>query len=161
MELTDIVPIERWKSIADQIHEKFGFNGTVYKKDNYVLVKSDGWANKVCPAIKSGDSVVVCSSAQQRLSQIAQEKKDSVVDECDAGFVKFLVPLYSGSEFVGMIGGCGCLAENTEIDTFHIGKLLKREDIADILSSTKHITDDKLRDVVQFAQAQASEISVV
>ena len=33
MELIDIMSLERWKSIADQIHEKFGFNGTVYKKD--------------------------------------------------------------------------------------------------------------------------------
>ncbi len=75
MELTDLMALERWKSMVDQIHEKFGFNGTAYRKDNSVLVKSDGWANKVCPAIKSGDSVVVCSSAQQRLSKIAQEKK--------------------------------------------------------------------------------------
>ncbi len=154
MELTDLMALERWKSMVDQIHEKFGFNGTAYRKDNSVLVKSDGWANKVCPAIKSGDSVVVCSSAQQRLSKIAQEKKDCVVDECDAGFIKFLIPLYVGSEFAGMIGGCGCLAENAEIDTFHIGKLLKK-DVPDILGSTKHITNDKLKEAVQFVHEQA------
>ncbi len=160
MELIDIMSLERWKSLADQIHEKFGFNGTVYKKDNYVLVKSEEWANKVCPAIKSGDSVFVCSSAQLRLSKIAQEKKECVVDECDAGFVKFLMPLYIDNEFAGMIGGCGCLAENTEIDVFYISKLLKKEDITDILSSTKHIPKDKLREAIQFVQKQAREITV-
>jgi len=160
MELTDIMALERWKIIADQLHEKFGFNGTVYKKDNSVLVKSDGWANKVCPAIKSGDSVFVCSSAQQRLSKIAQEKKDCVVDECDAGFIKFLMPLYVSNEFAGMIGGCGCLAENTEIDAFHISKLLKKEDITDILSSTKHIPKDKISEAIQFVQKQARKIVV-
>jgi len=160
MELTDIMSFEGWKSIADQIHEKFGFNGTVYKKDNYVLAKSDGWANNICPAIKAGDSVSVCSSAQLRLSKIAQEKKECIVDECDAGFVKFLMPLYIGNEFAGMIGGCGCLAENTEIDAFHISKLLKKEDITDILSSTKHIPKDELREAVQFVQKQARKIVV-
>ncbi len=160
MELTDTVSLEKWKSIVDQIHEKFGFNGTVYRKDNSVLAKSEGWANKVCPAIKSGDSVVVCSSAQQRLSKIAQEKKDCAVDECDAGFIKFLMPLYIGNELAGTIGGCGCLDENTEIDAFHIGKLLKKEDITDILSSTKHISKDKLREAIQFVQKQAREITV-
>jgi ligand-binding sensor protein len=158
MELTDIMSLERWKSIADQIHEKFGFNGTVFKKDNNVLVKSDGWANKVCPAIKSGESVFVCSSAQQRLFRTAQEKKDCVVDECDAGFIKFLMPLYIGSEFAGMIGGCGYLAENTKIDAFYISKLLKKEDITDLLSSTKYITKDKLMEVIQFVQGQAQTI---
>ncbi len=161
MELTDIMSLERWLVIPDRLHEKFGFNGTVYRKDNSVLVKSGGWANKVCPAIKSGDSVVVCSSAQQRLSKIAQEKKDCVVDECDAGFIKFLMPLYVNSEFVGMIGGCGCLAIDTEIDGFHISKLLNEEDIADILSSTKHISKDALREAMQFVQEQAREIVAV
>ena len=154
MELTDIMPLESWKSIADKIHDKFGFNGTIYKKDNFVLAKSDGWANMVCPAIKSGDSVSVCSSAQQRISKIAQEKKDCVVDECDAGFIKFLMPLYKSDEFVGMIGGCGCLAENTEIDAFHISKLIKKEDVSDILNSTKHIPKDKLAEAIQFVQKQ-------
>jgi hypothetical protein len=160
MELTEIMSFESWKSIADQIHDRFGFNGTIYKKDNFVLAKSDGWANMVCPAIKSGDSVFVCSSAQQRLSKIAQDKKDCVVDECDAGFMKFLVPLYSGNEFVGMIGGCGCLAENAEIDAFHISKLIKKENIADILHSTKYIPRDKLSEAIQFVQKQARKIVV-
>ena len=161
MELTDIMALERWKIIADQLHEKFGFNGTVYKKDNSVLVKSDRWANKVCPAIKSGESVFVCSSAQQRLSKITQEKKDCVVDECDAGFIKFLMPLYISNEFAGMIGGCGCLAENTKIDTFHICKLLKKEDITDILGTTKHIPRDKLKEAIQFARQQAQGAAIV
>jgi Sensory domain found in PocR len=155
MELTDIKPLESWKSIADQIHDKFGFNGTVYKKDNFVLAKSDGWANKVCPAIKAGDSVVVCSSAQQRLSKIAQEKKDCVVDECDAGFIKFLMPLYISNEFAGLIGGCGCLAERTEIDAFHISKLLKKEDITDMIGTTKSISGDLLEEAVQFVRQKA------
>jgi len=159
MELTDVMSLEKWKSIVDQIHEKFGFNGTAYKKDNSVLAKSGGWANKVCPAIKSGDSIFVCSSAQMRLFKNAQEKKDCVVDECDAGFIKFLIPIYVGNEIAGMIGGCGCLAENTEIDVFHLSKLLKKEDITDILSSTKHISEDKLKEAVQFVQEQVRKVT--
>jgi len=149
------MPLESWKSIADQIHDKFGFNGAVYKKDNFILVKSDGWANQVCPAIKAGDSVVVCSSAQQRLAKIAQEKKDCVVDECDAGFIKFLMPLYASNEFVGLIGGCGCLAEKTEMDAFHLSKLLKQQDISDIIGTTKSIPGVLLEEAIQFARQKA------
>ena len=160
MELTDIMPLESWQSIADQIHEKFGFNGTVYKKDNFILAKSDGWANKVCPAIKAGDSVVVCSSAQQRLSKIAQERKDCVVDECDAGFIKFLMPLYVSNEFAGLIGGCGCLAEKTELDAFHLSKLLKQQDISDIIGTAKSIPGVLLEEAIQFARQKAQEVAV-
>ena len=159
MELTDIMPLESWKSIADQIHDKFGLNGAAYKKDNFILVKSDGWANKVCPAIKSGDSVVVCSTAQQRIAKLAQEKKDCVIDECDAGFIKFLMPLYVGNEFAGLIGGCGRLAEGATIDAFHISKLLEREDIADIIGTTKSIPRTLLEEAVQFARQKARGVA--
>ena len=100
MELTDIMPVEGWKAIAENINRNFGMNGTVYHKDNSVLAKSDGWANKVCPAIKSGDSVVVCASAQQRLSRIVQANKDFATGECDAGCIKFLIPVFFKGDFV-------------------------------------------------------------
>lgn len=73
--MIDIMSLKRWKSIADQIHEKFGFNGTVYKKDNYVLAKSEEWANKVCPAIKSGDSVFVCSSLNCDFPKLLRKRR--------------------------------------------------------------------------------------
>ncbi len=159
MELTDIMPLESWKSIADHLYDKFGFNGVVYKTDNFILAKSDGWANKVCPAIKAGDSVVVCSSAQQRIAKMVQEKKDCVIDECDAGFIKFLMPLYVRDEFTGMIGGCGCLAESTSIDAFHLSKLLKREDIADIIDTTKNIPGNALAEAIQFVRQKADRLA--
>ena len=159
MELTDIRPAEDWKAIAENINRNFGMNGTVYHKDNRVLAKSDGWANKVCPAIKSGDSVVVCSSAQQRLSKIAEENKNFVTGECDAGCIKFLVPIFFRDEFVGMVGGCGCVPEGSELDTFYIGKLLSKtkEETEKLLASVNHVTDDKLNEAISYTRKQLQE----
>ena len=156
MELTDIRPVEDWKVIAENINKNFGMNGTVYYKDNRVLAKSDGWANKVCPAIKSGDSVVVCSSAQKRLSKIAEENKNFAVGECDAGCIKFLVPVFFKGEFVGMVGGCGCLPEGSEVDAFYIGKLLSKtkEETEQLLASVNHITDERLNEAVSYTREQ-------
>jgi hypothetical protein len=159
MELTDIRPVEDWKIIAENINRNFGMNGTVYHRDNSVLAKSDGWANKVCPAIKAGDSVVVCSSAQQRLSKIVQDNKNFAVGECDAGCTKFLVPVFFKGEFVGMVGGCGCVPEGSEVDAFYIGKLLSRtrEETEKLLASVKHITEDKLNEAISYTRKQLQE----
>jgi ligand-binding sensor protein len=159
MELADIMPVEGWKAIADNINRDFGMNGTVYHKDNSVLAKSDGWANKVCPAIKAGDSVVVCSSAQQRLSKTVRENKNFAVGECDAGCTKFLVPIFFRDEFVGMVGGCGCVPEGSEVDAFYIGKLLSKtkEETEKLLASVNHITDDKLNEAISYTRKQLQE----
>jgi ligand-binding sensor protein len=159
MELTDIMPVEDWKAIAENINRKFGMNGTVYHKDNSVLAKSAGWANKVCPAIKAGDSVVVCSSAQQRLSKIAAENKNFATGECDAGCMKFLVPVFFKGEFVGMVGGCGRVPEGSEVDAFYIGKLLSKtkEETERLLASVNHITDEGLNAAISYTRKQLQE----
>jgi ligand-binding sensor protein len=156
MELTDIMPIEQWKQLVEEINTRFGFNGTAYYINNNILVKSDEWANKLCPAIKAGDSRVVCATAQQRASQKAQDKKVTVIEECDAGFTKFVIPVFVDNEFAGMIGGCGCLLGGTEIDSFYISKLLKKDEegIKDLLNTIQHISQDRLEEAINYVQAQ-------
>ena len=159
MELTDIMPMEKWKQLVEDIHTRFGFNGTAYYINNNVLVKSDGWANKLCPAIKAGDSRVVCATAQQRASQRAQEEKGTVVEECDAGFIKFVIPVFVDNEFAGMIGGCGCLSGDTEVDSFHVSKLLKKEEaeIKDLFNNIQHISQGRLEEAIKYVQGQIAE----
>lgn len=159
MELNNIMPFEKWKELAEDINTRFNFNGTVFDKNNNVVAKSEGWANKVCPAIKSGDSRVICASAQQRISNVAREKKEPVIEECDAGFIKFVIPIFVGNEFVGMAGGCGCLSGDTEVDSFYVSKLLKKEEegIDDLLKSVRHITQDKLEEAIRYVQEHIEE----
>jgi ligand-binding sensor protein len=159
MDLTHVMPVEQWKKLVEEIHTRFGFNGTAYYINNNVLTKSDGWANKLCPAIKAGDSRVVCAAAQQRASQKAREEKITVVEECDAGLTKFVIPIFFNNEFIGMVGGCGCLSGDTEIDSFYVSKLLKKEDeeMKALLNPIRHISQDKLEEAIRYVQGQIEE----
>ncbi|MGQ9570902.1 MAG: PocR ligand-binding domain-containing protein [Thermodesulfovibrionales bacterium] len=145
MELTDIMPVEEWKRLAEDIHIRFGFNGAVYDKNNNVFAKSEGWANKLCPSTKAGDSRIACAAAQQWCSKEVKEKKETAVVECDAGLIKFGVPIFIDGALIGMVGGCGCLLGDTELDAFYIGKLLKREEeIKDLLITVPCVSQDKV-----------------
>jgi ligand-binding sensor protein len=158
MELTDIMPVEGWKMLAEDIYTRFGCNGTVFNKSNNVLVKSEKWANKICPSIKAGDSRVICATAQQRMSKVAEEKKEPVIEECDAGFTKFVIPIFTDDEFVGMIGGCGCLLEGSEVDAFYIGKLLKKEEgVKDLLPTIRYFSKDELSEAIRYVQGRVEE----
>ncbi len=159
MELSDIMPIEKWKQLAEDIYNRFGFNGAVYDKNDNVFAKSEGWANKVCPAIKAGESRVSCASAQQRCSKESKEKEKPVIVECDAGLIKFVVPIFVNNELVGTAGGCGYLAEESEVDDFYVSKLLKKEEkeVKPLLPTIQRISQKKLEETIRYVQDQIAE----
>ena len=161
MELIDLVEISEWKKIAEDIYNKFGFNGTVYKHDNFILTKSEKMANNLCPVIKSSkNSIVICSSAQQRLAKIVHDSRGLAVGECDAGFIKFVLPIFVRGEIWGMIGGCGCLLDQSSVDTFYVAKLLGKDE-EEIKASTKNIpqiSSDKLTEAIACVQVNIDRI---
>jgi ligand-binding sensor protein len=160
MELINLMPIENWKHLADNIYARFGFNGAILDKNNILVCSSTRWANKICPEIKGGDNRILCASAQKRLSKMAEDKKEPVIDECDAGFVKFVVPVFSDDEFLGTVSGCGSLLDDAELDAFYIGKLLNREeeDIKDFLITVPRISKNKVNEAIKYVQEKIKEI---
>jgi len=160
MELTDIQTVEEWKKLADEIFNRYGLNGTVYKPDNFKLVKSDNWANKICPIIQGGKNVVICGASQKRISNLAIESKEPISEECEAGFMKFVVPLFVKGELLGMVGGCGCLLSGSNVDTFYLSKLLKKDekDIKELLPSVPQLSREKLQEAIKFVKEKLDEI---
>lgn len=155
MELTDLMPIDRWRQLAEDIYTLFGLNGAVLDKNNVLVHSSTKWANRICPDIKGGDNRVLCASAQKRLSKMAEEKREPVIDECDAGFVKFVVPIFSDDQFLGTVSGCGSLLGDSEADSFYIGKLLNKdeEEIKDLLNVICRISQDRVEEAIRYIQA--------
>ncbi len=159
MELTDIMPIEDWKKLAEEIYARFGLNGGVYDKNAMLISSSTGWANQICPIIRGGDSRVVCISASQRFSKMAKEKREPIIEECDAGFVKFVVPIFVNDEFSGLAGGCGSLLKDSEADSFYISKLLKKEEeeIKDLIITVRRISQDKVEEAIRYVQGRVEK----
>ena len=154
MELTNIISIESWRQLAEDVHKRFGFNSCIYNKDNFIIHSPVGWANEVCPLIKAGESRIICASSQQNFAKKLLESRGPVIDECEAGFTKFLVPIFLDGEFLGSAGGCGCLITDNHIDTFHISKEVgKSEDeIKSLLNTVPRISRDKITDALTYLQ---------
>ena len=53
----------------------------------------------------------------------ARRTKAPVIEECDAGLVKIVVPIFSGDEFLGAAGGCGLLLDDGKVDSFAVNKI--------------------------------------
>jgi ligand-binding sensor protein len=161
MELTDLVDVNDLKTIVEGIY-KFGFTGTIYKKDNFILVKSERPANDLCPVIKSGkDSVTICSSAQQRLAKTAHDSKKPAVDQCDAGFVKFLMPIFIKDEFLGTAGGCGCLVDDASVDSFYVARQIGKDEkyVETLSADVCRITSSELSEVIEYVRENIDRFS--
>jgi len=160
MELTDLIPLESWKQLAEDVYKKFGFNSCIYNKDNMLIHSPVGWANEVCPLIKAGDSRVICATSQQNFFKKVLKSINPVIDECEAGFSKFLVPIFINGDFLGSAGGCGCLITGNTIDTFYISKLVGKDEkeIKSLVNTIPKIEKNKIEEALLYLQKQLEQI---
>jgi len=137
MKLIDIYPIEKWTVFEKNIHEKSGMDANVFNPDGIRITEYKEWVNRLCPAIKSIDKgqSYICAIAHMNIAVQAMQTRVPAIEECDAGLIKLVVPIFIGDEFVGAVGACGLLAEDGEVDAFLINKTTDmNEDVIQNLS---------------------------
>ena len=125
MELTDICTLEEWVTLENELFEQFKFQGFVFNPQGIRITETKNSANPLCPAIKALENgqTFICSSAHSNMTQAVKASKKSMMEGCDAGFAKWVVPVHVEGEFLGVVGGCGMVLEGEEVDTFAINKI--------------------------------------
>lgn len=147
MELTDIMPVDKWDALAEELYKLCGMNVRVYNTEGKVITSHMEWANKLCPLIRSSREglMTVCSLAQQNVSAQARKLKTPVMSECDAGLIKFVVPIFRGEEFLGTFGACGLRESDVEVETSLLYDItgIDLEELQKEASEVKEITKEK------------------
>jgi hypothetical protein len=125
MKLTDILPAEIWRAIEKEANQKFGLKASVFDADGRRITGEALPANRLCPAIagsKDGQTHI-CARAHQDIIARVRRDQAPVIDGCDAGMVKIVVPITVDGEFLGAFGGCGRPLEGEGIAPFYISKV--------------------------------------
>ena len=163
MKLTDIMPLEAWVSLEREINETFGLNGVVYDTEGVRVTDFISWANPLCPAIKKTPEgqTQICALAHQNMATRAQRNGEPIVDECDAGMVKVVVPILVDGEFVGTCGGCGRAPDDSEVDTFYVGKVtaIPEEKVIELSRDVETLDPDRVAELARFLQKRVAEIT--
>ena len=117
MELTDILSVEAWAQFEKELSERFHLNCTVYKSDGISITGKQNFCNKLCPEIKATDKgqAFICAVAHMNLANQARDECRPVIEECDAGFGKLVVPIFVDGEFLGAVSACGLLLDGGEL----------------------------------------------
>jgi len=158
MELTDILPLEKWVEFEKKIHKKSGLDVNVFNEKGIRITDYKVWVNNLCPAIKATDKgqSFICAVAHMNLSVESMKTKKPVIEECDAGLLKFVVPIFANDEFLGAFGACGLLLDDGAVDSFLVNKItdIAEEDVENFSVGIPALTTDKVIELTEYIQEQ-------
>ena len=162
MELTDLCPLETWENLEKELFEKFNFQGSVFTPDGVRITDVKNFNNQLCPAIKANEKgqTYICSAAHMNMTAMAKNLGKPVVEECDAGLTKLVVPIFLENQFLGVAGGCGLLTEGNDVDTFAVTKIAEMDEalVTDLAGSVPRISSDLIATVSTFIQERVEKI---
>jgi ligand-binding sensor protein len=163
MELTDIQAIDKWIDFENDIRQRSGLMASVYNIKGIRITGRRHWPNRLCPAIKATDrgQAFICAVAHMNLAIIAEKTRAPVIEECDAGLIKVVVPIFAGEEFLGAFGGCGLLFEDGEVDSFMINKTtdIPEEEIEALSAEIPTIDREQAQGLATYVQERLAAIT--
>ena len=162
MKLTDLQSLEKWAELEKAIHRKSGLRSRVYDVDGVGITDKTEHANKLCPEIRATSKglTFICAVAHQNLAAMSRNTRKPVIEECDAGLIKIVVPIFVGDEFVGAAGGCGLLMADGEVDDFMINKTtdLPEDRIAALIEDLGTITLAQAAELTAFIEREIQRV---
>jgi ligand-binding sensor protein len=162
MELLDICSLETWKALEKEIRENSGLNAAVFDIQGVRIIPPVNWPNRLCPEIKAdpkGQSFI-CATAHMNLANQARDSRKPVIEECDAGMLKLVVPIYAGEAFVGAVSGCGLLLDDGEADSFLINKItgMQEDRVEDLAAGMGAISMDRAQAICRLIQSRVDAL---
>lgn len=162
MKLTEIAPLERWMELENDINARSGMDANIFDTKGYRISPQKHWANELCPAIKDTDKgqSFICAPAHMNLAAQAMRSGETVIEECDAGMIKLVVPIFAGGEFVGAVGACGMRFEDGELDAFLVNKMtdIAEERVESLAAGVPAITRAKAEALGRYIRERVDEI---
>jgi len=162
MELTDLLPVEEWMKLEEDIHERYGLDTNVFNTDGIRITPYKSWVNRICPEIKATDKgqSFICAVAHMNLAIMARNSAEAIAEECDAGIVKIVVPIFVADTFVGTVGACGKCLDDGEVDSFLVNKVtgIDEEKVESLAQDIARISSETITELIAFVEEKIRQI---
>ncbi len=158
MQLTDICSLNQWVAFEKRIHDRFGIDINVFNPEGIRITDHKAWVNRLCPAIKATDKgqAFICAVAHMNISGEARRTRQSVIEECDAGLIKLVVPIFFQDEYLGAVGACGLRFEDGEVDPFLVHQIagIPEETVEELASDIGVMPRQKATELAQTIESE-------
>ena len=94
------------------------------------------------------------------LATMAKNSGKPVVEECDAGLAKIVVPIFVRETFMGAVGACGLLMPDGEVDSFLVNKItdIDEEKVNALAHGIDSISNDSIDHLIAFIEDRLAGI---
>ena len=125
MKLTDVCSLKEWEALENEIHEKFNFQGAIFDPKGIRITSNRFASNPLCPAIRAVENgqQFICSAAHAHMGSQVRKSGKAHVGACDTGMTQWAVPIFHGTTFIGMAGGCGLMTQDQKLDPLAISQI--------------------------------------
>lgn len=155
MELTDLMPMEKWVELQEELHERFALNADIMDKDGK-RIAGNTWGNELCRAIRDDAKGfgAICAPSGQMFLHLMQTGKKPFSEECDGGMLRISVPILHEGELIGAVGGCGLVPEDGEIEEYMIEMStgMGEEEITTLSKEVGIASEAKVQEIMDFIQ---------
>ena len=162
MLLTEIASISDWTELENKIRNKTGLEVSVFDTNGMRITDNKIWNNKLCPKIKSIDAgqTHICAVAHNNIAAMAAKRGKNIVEECDAGIIKAVTPIFKENVFIGTVGGCGKMLDDGEIEVEYICRTIQcdEQEIEDLGKSVKIMTEAAAAEAVKYMADEVEKI---
>lgn len=156
MELADLAPLEKWVALEKDVHERSGLDANIFNTAGIRITDYKQWVNRFCPKVKADDrgQSFICAVAHMNIAEMAKNAKAPVIEECDAGLLKLVVPVFVGETFVGAFGACGLILDEGEVDAFMVNKTIgmDEEEIENLSGDIDRISSEQVESLAKYIQ---------
>lgn len=162
MELKDLMSVEDWMALEKEIHARYGLDTNVFNTDGIRITSYKSWVNRLCPEIKASDKgqSFICAVAHMNLASMARQSGKAIVEECDAGIVKIVVPIFVGNDFLGAMGACGKCLDDGEVETFLVNKItgIDEEKVESLAQDMEVISTETTTELITYVEEKLQNI---
>ena len=163
MEFSEILPIEKWIELEKDIFERSGLASNVFNVDGIRITDYKVWVNRLCPVVKAHDSgqSFICAVAHMNIADMAKKSKEAVIEECDAGLLKLVVPIFVNEEFAGAVGACGLLLDDGDVDSFMVNRTIEigEEKVEGLSEDIKRISTEDVEALGEYITEHIKKIT--
>lgn len=150
------------RELEQELHERFGVNAAAFDAEGARVTDFVAWSNPLCKAVKTNpaSASAICAVANGHFMRQARSTREPVFGECDAGFVKFCVPVVADGSFQGVVGGCGRIAPGGAVDAFAVctASGLGADEVASLAAPCREMSEEELALAVRYLRGEVKRL---
>jgi ligand-binding sensor protein len=146
----DLKTKEEWEGILTRFSADTKMTASLTDDAGKILLSVNS-RYPLCSAIRENPDALtfVCSQTNTAMLAVVSKTLEPVVDLCEAGLIRVVVPVLHDGSLIGQVTACGLASNEDEPDAFLVAKQLDitEEKVLELAQSTPSGSEEELEQI--------------